>query len=58
MESSKPRSRHESQGLSIDIASRFEIPFGPVLSSRRHMLEARGLVAAGQTTEELGNSFR
>ncbi|RZL81757.1 MAG: methyltransferase domain-containing protein [Rhodococcus sp. (in: high G+C Gram-positive bacteria)] len=47
------RSLLEDQGLSIDIASRFEIHFGPVLSSRRTMLEARGLITTGQTTEEL-----
>ena len=47
------RSLLEDQGLSIDIASRFEIHFGPVLSSRRTMLEARGLIATGQTTEDL-----
>ncbi|SED94631.1 HemK2/MTQ2 family protein methyltransferase [Rhodococcus koreensis] len=47
------RSRLEDQGLSIDIAARFEIHFGPVLSSRRTMLETRGLITTGQTTEEL-----
>lgn len=43
----------EEQGLRVDVVSRVEIPFGPVLSSRRGLLEARGLIRIGQHTEEL-----
>ncbi|NLU83549.1 HemK2/MTQ2 family protein methyltransferase [Rhodococcus sp. HNM0569] len=43
----------EEHGLRADVRLRREIPFGPVLSSRRGMLENRGFLDAGQTTEEI-----
>ncbi|MCZ4558828.1 class I SAM-dependent methyltransferase [Rhodococcus maanshanensis] len=49
----KTRIMLEEQGLRVDVAARVEIPFGPVLSSRRGLLEARGLIRIGQHTEEI-----
>ena len=42
----------EEQGLQVDVVARREIPFGPVLTARRHMLAARGIFAAEQCIEE------
>ncbi|MDF3312011.1 class I SAM-dependent methyltransferase [Rhodococcus sp. T2V] len=43
----------EEHGLQVDIAARREIPFGPVLTGRRHLLAARGIITADQRTEEI-----
>jgi len=43
----------EEQGLQVDVAARREIPFGPVLTGRRRMLESRGVISAGQRSEEI-----
>lgn len=40
-------------GFSADVLARAEVPFGPVMRARAAMLEARGLIAPGQRTEEL-----
>jgi release factor glutamine methyltransferase len=40
-------------GFSADVLARARIPFGPVMRARAAMLEARGLIAAGERTEEL-----
>ncbi|MBE1493765.1 release factor glutamine methyltransferase [Amycolatopsis lexingtonensis] len=42
-----------AQGLWVSVARRARIPFGPVLSGRTAFLEAAGLIAPGQRTEEL-----
>ncbi|MFC9362729.1 HemK2/MTQ2 family protein methyltransferase [Rhodococcus sp. NPDC057014] len=43
----------EEQGLAVDVVARREIPFGPVLTARRRMLAARGIITADQRTEEI-----
>ncbi|BAH50602.1 hypothetical protein [Rhodococcus opacus] len=43
----------EEQGLCVDVVSRVEVPFGPVLAARRNMLTQRGVIAMGQRSEEL-----
>ncbi|SEB68574.1 HemK2/MTQ2 family protein methyltransferase [Rhodococcus koreensis] len=43
----------EEQGLQVDVVARREIPFGPVLTGRRRMLAARGIITAGQRNEEI-----
>ena len=43
----------EERGMTVDVVARRSIPFGPVLRSRRAMLERRGLIDQGQETEEL-----
>ncbi|MFC9358447.1 HemK2/MTQ2 family protein methyltransferase [Rhodococcus sp. NPDC057014] len=43
----------EEQGLQVDVIARQDIPFGPVLTARRHMLTARGIITADQRTEEM-----
>ena len=40
-------------GLRVDVASRSRGPLGPLMSSRREHLEARGLLRPGQTEEEV-----
>lgn len=40
-------------GFAADVLARASIPFGPVMRSRAPMLEARGLIAPGERTEEL-----
>jgi release factor glutamine methyltransferase len=40
-------------GLTSEVLARAVVPFGPVMRSRAAMLRARGLISAGQTTEEL-----
>ncbi len=45
--------RLRSSGLDADVTARCEHPFGPVFTARAEMLEARGLIARGQRTEEL-----
>lgn len=49
----KTRTMLEEHGLRVSIAATKAIPFGPVLSSRRRMLEARGFVSPGQRTEDI-----
>lgn len=49
----KTQNMLEEQGLSVDVVARCEIPFGPVLASRRALLESRGLIDAGQNREEI-----
>ncbi|HZG04052.1 MAG TPA: HemK2/MTQ2 family protein methyltransferase [Streptomyces sp.] len=41
------------EGLEPSVVARSTIPFGPVLRGRAAWLEARGLIAPGQCTEEL-----
>jgi release factor glutamine methyltransferase len=43
----------ERAGLAARELARITVPFGPVMHSRARMLEARGLVARGQRSEEL-----
>jgi release factor glutamine methyltransferase len=43
----------ERAGLAARELTRITVPFGPVMHSRARMLEARGLVARGQRSEEL-----
>lgn len=43
----------EEHGMTVEISARRFVPFGPVMRSRRTALEARGLITAGQETEEL-----
>ena len=43
----------EEQGLQVDIVARREIPFGPVLTGRRRILESRGVITADQHDEEI-----
>ncbi|MFF2115464.1 HemK2/MTQ2 family protein methyltransferase [Rhodococcus koreensis] len=43
----------EEQGLRVDVVARREIPFGPVLTARRRMLAARGIITAEQRNEEI-----
>jgi release factor glutamine methyltransferase len=43
----------EGAGLAARELARITVPFGPVMHSRARMLEARGLVARGQRSEEL-----
>lgn len=40
-------------GFSAGVLARARIPFGPVMRARAGMLEARGLIAPGERTEEL-----
>ncbi|MGI8814980.1 MAG: methyltransferase [Pseudonocardia sp.] len=40
-------------GMAARVLDRARIPFGPVMRARARMLELRGLVAPGQTLEEL-----
>ncbi len=41
------------EGLETSVAARATLPFGPVMHRRAQLLEARGLIAVGQRTEEL-----
>ncbi|TJZ78647.1 methyltransferase domain-containing protein [Rhodococcus oryzae] len=43
----------EEQGLRAEVVRRTELPFGPVLSGRRAMLVARGVIRPDQCIEEL-----
>jgi release factor glutamine methyltransferase len=43
----------EAAGLDASVVTRRIEPFGPVMTARAEMLEARGLVAPGQRYEEL-----
>ena len=43
----------EERGMSAEVVASRSIPFGPVLRSRRAMLERRGLIEHGQEIEEL-----
>jgi HemK-related putative methylase len=43
----------EERGMSAEVVAWRSIPFGPVLRSRRAMLERRGLIEHGQEIEEL-----
>ena len=45
--------RLEDAGLEASVVARRVEPFGPVMTARAAMLEARGLVAPGQRHEEL-----
>lgn len=49
----KTQSMLEEQGLTVEIVARAEIPFGRVLTARAALFEARGLIVAGQCTEEI-----
>ena len=40
-------------GLDADVVARARIPFGPVMRSRAHLLERRGLIEPGAAWEEL-----
>jgi release factor glutamine methyltransferase len=44
---------YTGQGLLADIAAREHGPLGPLLRARRPQLEAEGLLAPGQTVEEI-----
>jgi len=41
------------EGLDVSVAARRRCEFGPVMRARAQMLEARGLIQAGERTEEL-----
>ncbi|MBT2264350.1 methyltransferase [Rhodococcus erythropolis] len=43
----------EELGLTVEVVAQKSIPFGPVLRSRRSMLERRGVIDRGQETEDL-----
>lgn len=43
----------DAAGFSASVLARATIPFGPVLRARAAMLEARGLIAPGERSEEL-----
>jgi release factor glutamine methyltransferase len=43
----------ERVGLAVREVARVTVPFGPVMSARAALLEARGFVAPGQRSEEL-----
>jgi release factor glutamine methyltransferase len=43
----------ERAGLAARELARVTVPFGPVMHARAELLEARGLVASGQRSEEL-----
>ncbi len=45
--------RLRAQGLRADVVARADEPFGPVMTARADELRARGLLAPGQTHEEL-----
>lgn len=49
----KTQSKLEEAGMSVDVTTRADIPFGRVMASRSALLEARGLIDAGQCTEEI-----
>jgi len=40
-------------GLAVTVAARATVPFGPVMRARASLLQARGLIAPGERTEEL-----
>lgn len=40
-------------GLDVDVATRCEQPFGPVLRARASLLESRGITRRGERTEQL-----
>jgi release factor glutamine methyltransferase len=40
-------------GLAGQVLARATVPFGPVMRARAPLLEARGLIRAGQQAEEL-----
>jgi len=40
-------------GLVVTVAARATVPFGPVMRARAGLLQARGLIAPGERTEEL-----
>lgn len=43
----------DAAGLNAEVVQRVSQPFGPVLHSRARWLEAQGLIAAGERTEQL-----
>ncbi|MFD4368485.1 HemK2/MTQ2 family protein methyltransferase [Rhodococcus sp. NPDC058521] len=49
----KTQSMLEEKGLAVAVAARAEVDFGAVMRSRSALLKARGLIGAGQHTEEL-----
>ncbi|QSE84774.1 HemK2/MTQ2 family protein methyltransferase [Rhodococcus koreensis] len=49
----KSQTMLEERGLRVDVVSRVEVPFGPVLAARRDMLAQRGVIGPGQRSEEL-----
>jgi release factor glutamine methyltransferase len=49
----KSQTMLEERGLRVDVVSRVEVPFGPVLAARRDMLAQRGVIDRGQRCEEL-----
>lgn len=49
----KSQTMLEERGLQVDVVSRVEVPFGPVLAARRDMLAQRGMIGPGQRSEEL-----
>ncbi|HEY0575970.1 MAG TPA: HemK2/MTQ2 family protein methyltransferase [Pseudonocardia sp.] len=46
-------SRLAKAGLAAKVVDRAVLPFGPVMSARAALLEARGLIAPGQREEEI-----
>ncbi len=40
-------------GLAVTVAAKATVPFGPVMRARADLLQARGLIAPGERTEEL-----
>ena len=43
----------EEFGMLVEVSARASVPFGPVMTGRRMMLESRGLITADQDTEQL-----
>jgi release factor glutamine methyltransferase len=43
----------EAAGMDAAVVARAEIPFGPVMRARTALMVRRGLIPAGQTTEEI-----
>ncbi|WP_175393513.1 HemK2/MTQ2 family protein methyltransferase [Rhodococcus globerulus] len=43
----------EEFGMHVEVSARASVPFGPVMTGRRMMLESRGLITADQDTEQL-----
>jgi release factor glutamine methyltransferase len=43
----------EAAGMDAAVVARAEIPFGPVMRARAALMLQRGLIEAGQTTEEI-----
>ncbi|MFV9456748.1 HemK2/MTQ2 family protein methyltransferase [Rhodococcus sp. NM-2] len=49
----KTRAMLEERGLRVDVVASEDVPFGPALSSRTRMLEAREMIRPGERTERI-----